>query len=75
MPTLTCSVSRVVMMKTSALPEEVAVAVVVPDVVVVVVEAALIALILTEVADVVVETSLSSMTTLSPLFEDVEMSF
>jgi len=62
-------------MKTSVLPEEVAVAVVVPEVVVVVVEAALIALILTEVVDVVVETSLSSMTTLSPLFEDVEKNF
>lgn len=62
-------------MKNSLLLVEVAVAVVVPEEVVVAVEAALIALIPTEVADVVVETSLLLMTTLSPPFEDVEKNF
>lgn len=62
-------------MRNSLLLVEVAVAVVVPEEVVVAVEVALTALKPTKVEDVVVETSLLLMTTLSPPFEDVEKSF
>jgi len=62
-------------MKNSLLLAEVVVAVVVPEEVVVAVEVALTALRPTKVVDVVVETSLLLMTTLSPPFEDVEKNF